>query len=129
MSPTRVAKLCTTPGCPHPATYRGKCDDHKRERERVRNQRQESRAIYQSAQWKRLRTLILSAHPQCEWYMNDGDRLMLCPRDATDVDHIVPIEEGGAPWDEENLQALCHSHHSSKTAKENGFGGLNQSGG
>lgn len=42
---------------------------------------------------------------------------------ATDVDHITRIEEGGDPWDETNLQGLCHSHHSQKTARETGFGG------
>jgi 5-methylcytosine-specific restriction endonuclease McrA len=42
---------------------------------------------------------------------------------ATDVDHRTRIEEGGEPWDETNLQGLCHPHHSQKTARETGFGG------
>lgn len=38
---------------------------------------------------------------------------------ATDVDHIVPREQGGSDqWS--NLQALCHSCHSKKTATEDG---------
>jgi len=33
---------------------------------------------------------------------------------ATDVDHIVARRNGGGDdWD--NLQSLCHSHHSKKT--------------
>lgn len=37
---------------------------------------------------------------------------------ATDVDHIIPLRDGGAPFERSNLQGLCHSHHSSKTAGE-----------
>ena len=39
---------------------------------------------------------------------------------ATDVDHIVPIADGGAPLDQANLQSLCHECHSRKTIAENG---------
>ena len=37
---------------------------------------------------------------------------------ATEVDHILPIEDGGAMYDEANLQALCKPHHSRKTARD-----------
>ena len=37
---------------------------------------------------------------------------------TTEVDHIVPLEDGGAMFDEANLQGLCKSHHSSKTARD-----------
>ena len=37
---------------------------------------------------------------------------------ATEVDHILPIEDGGAMYDEENLQPLCKPHHSRKTARD-----------
>lgn len=36
--------------------------------------------------------------------------------EATQVDHIVPLAEGGTN-DPDNLQSLCHSCHSRKTAK------------
>lgn len=38
---------------------------------------------------------------------------------ATEVDHVQP-HDGNAQlfFDEKNLQSLCESHHSSKTAKE-----------
>lgn len=36
---------------------------------------------------------------------------------ATEVDHIIPLHQGGLDeW--ENLQGLCHEHHAAKTAKE-----------
>jgi hypothetical protein len=39
---------------------------------------------------------------------------------ATEVDHIQPLSRGGGhEW--ENLQALCKSCHSKKTARETGF--------
>ena len=30
--------------------------------------------------------------------------------EATEVDHIVPLRDGGAMYDEANLQGLCKSH-------------------
>jgi 5-methylcytosine-specific restriction endonuclease McrA len=36
---------------------------------------------------------------------------------STDVDHIVPKEQGGTD-DEENLQGACHACHSWKTATQ-----------
>jgi len=40
---------------------------------------------------------------------------------ATEVHHIVAIADGGSDRDE-NLQPLCKSCHSRKTAKESRFG-------
>jgi 5-methylcytosine-specific restriction endonuclease McrA len=43
---------------------------------------------------------------------------------ATIVDHIVPIRQGGARLDINNLQSLCHSCHTIKSNEEgsSGFG-------
>lgn len=65
--------------------------------------------MYRSARWRRLRRLVLLDRPWCE--DESG-----CHQAAKHVDHIVPIEEGGDPWDETNLRPLCHPHHSRKTA-------------
>ena len=35
-----------------------------------------------------------------------------------EVDHIVPIRQGGAEYDWNNLQSLCKSCHARKSAKE-----------
>jgi 5-methylcytosine-specific restriction endonuclease McrA len=48
-------------------------------------------------------------HPECAE----------CGAPATDVDHVIPLADGGSN-DIGNLQALCHSHHSAKTAREQG---------
>jgi 5-methylcytosine-specific restriction protein A len=42
-----------------------------------------------------------------------------CDQAATDVDHIVSKAKGGTDAGT-NLQSLCHSHHSMKTAREDG---------
>lgn len=118
---TRVAKLCTTPGCPRAGTYRGKCNECSSNSEGERNvRRSTSRRVYLSPTWRRLRLLVLSEEPYCQW----KEDAWPCPAPATDVDHIVAIEDEGDRWARSNLQGLCHRHHSVKTARENGFGGV-----
>lgn len=71
------------------------------------------RRLYRTARWSRLRTVVLSEEPLCRACMQDGQ-----VTSATDVDHIQP-HRGDLRlfWDRENLQALCHACHSSKTAR------------
>lgn len=61
------------------------------------------------AKWRRTRARYLRHHPTCEY--PDG-----CKRAAEDVHHLDgkgPLGPAGHDWD--NLQALCHSHHSQVT--------------
>lgn len=37
-----------------------------------------------------------------------------------EVDHIQPLSEGGAPFDQDNLQVLCRPCHWTKTLIERG---------
>ena len=37
------------------------------------------------------------------------------------VDHRVPVSQGGAVWDPSNLQTLCFSCHARKSAEEGGY--------
>lgn len=39
-------------------------------------------------------------------------------RPATEVDHIIPLSEGGARLDPQNTQSLCSRCHLNKTARE-----------
>lgn len=64
--------------------------------------------------WQRLRVLHLHVEPLCRECAKHGGLTR-----ATDVDHITPKQRGGRDVDE-NLQSLCHAHHSEKTARENG---------
>lgn len=60
--------------------------------------------------WQKLRKLILHRDPVC----------VMCAREAaTEVDHIVALAKGGDNA-LENLQGLCKSCHSRKTATEDG---------
>lgn len=66
--------------------------------------------FYSSARWRRFRTWFLRRHPIC----------VECSAPATQVDHIIPIANGGAKLDESNCQPLCASCHSKKTSAEQG---------
>lgn len=99
--PTR---LCLEPRCASPATYRGRCQRHSREREAATHR---NKQLYSSRKWQNTRLLQLHLHPLCE-----------CGQIATDVDHIVPVERGGERWEFTNLQSMCHSCHSVKTRRE-----------
>ena len=61
--------------------------------------------------WRKLRLIILRRDPIC---MSSG-----CERPSEEVDHIVPRAQGGADSGA-NLQGLCKTHHSRKTAREDG---------
>ena len=66
---------------------------------------------YNTAAWQRLRKAKLSAHPMCEHHARQA---RVVP--ATNVDHVVPVKQGGEPFPPlEGLQSLCHSCHSIKT--------------
>jgi 5-methylcytosine-specific restriction protein A len=56
--------------------------------------------------WQKLRKSKLATDPFCA----------KCGTSANQVDHIKPINDGGARLDPRNLQSLCISCHSAKTA-------------
>lgn len=97
-------KLCSEPRCPLPATYRGRCAEHQRSVNRATHR---NRHIYGSKRWQMLRRRVLFEQPLCP-----------CGEIAVDVDHIVGLEQGGAPYERANCQGLCKSCHSRKTREE-----------
>ena len=65
-----------------------------------------------AARWKRARRAALD---------RDGWRCRHCGRAGRlEVDHVVGLAAGGAPFDLENLQALCKPCHLVKTTTERG---------
>ncbi len=50
----------------------------------------------------------------------DGYRCGICkrrfPKALLDVDHILPLQLGGVPFDKANLRALCKACHKAKSA-------------
>lgn len=53
--------------------------------------------------------------------IRDGYRCRSCGRPGRlEVDHVVPMDRGGAALDPANLQALCTPCHIQKTMRERG---------
>ncbi|MBR1927376.1 MAG: HNH endonuclease [Bacteroidales bacterium] len=75
--------------------------------------RHHNTGFYQSRKWRSLRALKLERSPLCEECQRKG---IFTP--AQMVDHIVPINKGGAPLDMDNLQALCNKCHAAKSARD-----------
>lgn len=99
----RLASPCPVPGCPNLD-----CQVH-RKRGGYLDERASAAKRGYDRRWRKLRLMYLRAHPICE----EPE----CGAASFDVHHIIPLSEGGTnAW--ENLQALCHSCHSKKTAEE-----------
>lgn len=69
--------------------------------------------IYNSDRWRRLRLIQLNDEPLCAIHKEKGEIVA-----ATVVDHKIAIQDGGAIWDENNLQSLCKNCHNRKSGKE-----------
>lgn len=69
--------------------------------------------FYQSTAWRKLRKEKLRKNPICEQCIRIG---LIIP--AQVVDHIVPINKGGAALDIDNLQSLCNPCHNRKSAMD-----------
>lgn len=79
---------------------------------------------YDLAQWTRIKQHFRATCPEraaiCQ--AQDKETGEQCTRPATEIDHIKPHKGdwflfcGGINY--ENLQGLCHDHHSEKTANE-----------
>ena len=67
------------------------------------------RNVYNTARWRAIRDQVRQQEPLCR----------LCGKRATHtVDHIIPIKNGGDPWDRSNLQGLCWACNKRKTGKQ-----------
>lgn len=95
--------------CPEFGTIRGRCAGHATQHNRELKRRTKGADVYKTKRWQALRRTILR---------RDRYTCRQCLKWGNEVDHIVPIQAGGATWSEDNLQTLCKRCHSSKTAKE-----------
>lgn len=89
-----------------------RCPAHAVQREHSRAN-YDVRRWYRTARWSRLRADVLNENPLCVDCTQE-QRVQV----ATEVDHKVPHR--GDPvmfWDRANLQGMCASHHSAKTAR------------
>lgn len=106
--PQRPLSYCTNfPACRN-KTESGRCRSCRREAERTRGSA--AKRGYDRV-WEKRRREYLEKEPICE----HPD----CSELATDVNH----KDGAGPHgdnSDDNLEALCHSHHSQVTAKQHG---------
>jgi len=117
--PSAPLKACATPGCPALVKSGERfCPKHKNETEKEYQIRRGTPAQRgYGARWQKVRHIILARDPLCQ---HPG-----CTHPSTDVDHIISKARGGTD-SLDNLQGLCHEHHSFKTVKEDGGFGNKQ---
>jgi 5-methylcytosine-specific restriction endonuclease McrA len=89
--------------------------DSERQRKAAHDQRRpSSQERGYDAQWRKLRDAFAAANPVCS--------VPGCGRPTEDIDHVKSVRthpELRLVW--ANLRALCHPHHSERTAREQGF--------
>ncbi len=104
---------CRHPGC-GVLVESGYCAAHQPKRAGRSEASKRWRWMYQTETWRRLRSEQLLREPFCRTCAASGRRTA-----ATDVDHI---RDHKGDWtlfsDALNLESLCHSCHSRKTARE-----------
>lgn len=115
--PSSAPTPCRSPMCPNMATNRGRCADHQGEvrtaaRQYSRHRREAGKVdkFYDSAAWRAVRRTHLQREPLCRMCAADD---VITP--AKLVDHLVERKDGGADFDRNNLQSLCHTCHQQKT--------------
>lgn len=108
---TRAPSLCIEVGCGELCeSGRGRCPEHEAANKAKRAKRQkevrgtQSSGVDHGPYWRKIRGSYIKRHPVCE---EPG-----CKEAAVDVHHV---DELGGNKDA-NLEALCKSHHSRKTA-------------
>ena len=111
---TKPLRPCKYPGC-CTLVPGGYCQKHRpKDRGRRGEEAQSWRWMYGTEIWGKLRADQLLREPWCRECAAKGYR-----QRAEDVDHIRPHRGDWETFsDPGNLQSLCHSCHSRKTAEE-----------
>ena len=117
--PTKAKRYCCK--CSNYATQGNFCDDHAPQRNYKREHSQRENNLwttwYKKQIWKDKRARQLSREPLCRECKKYGRYTK-----ATEVDHIISHKGIWSLFiDDDNLQSLCKSCHSRKTARENPF--------
>lgn len=83
------------------------------ERPSQERRKEDDQKFYNSRPWRRTSKRYRIQNPLCAECERNG---LVTSADC--VDHIRPIQQGGAKWNWDNLQSLCHSCHAKKSGKE-----------
>lgn len=76
----------------------------------VRTLPRKTESVYSTQMWRDARTQALKrARYTCSALGCSRNRCRLF------VDHIIELRDGGAPYEQSNLQVLCGEHHTLKT--------------
>lgn len=114
-TPMALKKFCRHQGC-NAIVESGYCTEHQRDKRSYDQYRSSAHQRGYGHKWREARKIFLSQHPLCIDCEADGILTA-----ATDVDHDIPHRgDNKLFWDRTNWRARCHSHHSQKTAREDG---------
>lgn len=69
--------------------------------------------FYNSQQWRKTAKQYRQLNPLCEVSKHFKETVA-----AQMVDHLIPINQGGAKYDPRNLMSMCHKLHNKKSGKE-----------
>ena len=114
--PSRAPTACRRPGCAGlvQAGVCSVCGPLRRASAAEHDERRgSSRQRGYDTRWEKVRRMHLAAEPLCRMCSQAG---RVTP--AVLVDHIQPINDGGAVLDDGNLQSLCRRCHDVKTAED-----------
>lgn len=81
--------------------------------QRTESKYQQNQKFYNSKAWRSLRKTYIEEHPLCAVSYATG-RLAA----GEVIDHIIPINEGGARLDRRNLMTLTNTWHNKKSGME-----------
>ena len=121
--PTAPPTRCTDPECHAFATQRGRCDEHQPIPWRGRDDKAGRYGI-SSGTWRSLKAKVTrrdngccyicgAEQPEPELY--DEDDRATWPHE---LDHVIPISEGGARTSLDNLGLACTTCHDTKSKAE-----------
>lgn len=96
-------RYCLYPGCNN-IVQSGYCDEHKKYNHP--DDRPSSHKRGYTTKWEKVRAVKIKQNPLCEMCEKKG---IITPSDI--VHHIVPISQGGAVLDYDNLMSLCNKCH------------------
>ncbi|MFF5451867.1 HNH endonuclease [Streptomyces sp. NPDC012950] len=118
--PTAPPSRCTDPECGNLATHRGRCDDHQPIPWAGRDDKAGRYGI-SSGRFRTLKRLADRRDNGCCYMCGlDRNELDLDDPDVRDheLDHIIPISEGGSVESLDNLGLACTSCHETKSKAE-----------